>query len=1034
MDLFSKSSIVIALCCIGTTSIAQKNDWENPLVVGINKENYHSTLVLPSEKSKCSECISLDGVWKFKWSPDPQNRPMDFYKADYNPDGWDSIEVPGTWQLQGFGKPIYTNAGNPFKTDQPKVTEEPPTDYYSYNHRNPIGSYIREFDVLPEWKDKRFFLHFAGVKSAMYIWVNGKKVGYSQSSMSPAEFDITDFVQVGKNKLAVEVYRWSDGSYLEDQDMWRFSGIYRSVDLWVRPQTFVQDYFIKPVLTDNFKRAHLTIDAFVANRGKSLEKGLVLEATLSGKDAEGNRLERKMGKPVPSIKASSQMNIVLECDVENPLLWSAEIPNLYDVHIALKKGNEILEEFHYDTGFRKIEVMGEVFKINGKNVKLKGVNRHEHHPRTGRHIDPITMEKDIQLMKQANINMVRTSHYPNEPLFYELCDKYGLYVMDEANQESHEYGIGNTVLGDNPDWTKAHVDRVEGLVQRDKNHPSVIFWSLGNEGGKGRNFKAMAETVKSIDPSRLIYCDSERDVSSIYDDGYLRPDALKALGEKISDRPVFMREYAHAMGNSMGNFQEYWDVIYADSSIVGGAIWDWVDQGIAKKIDGSPIKYGKDVSSLVLNKDEFWAYGGDFGDKPNDQNFCINGLIGPDRTPHPHYYEVQKVYQNIDFERTDSENGIIKVKNKYDFLKLTDFDYSYEWLLNGAVKEKGTVSLTNGDELHIPNLEFRDVEACLNVYARLKAPALWADAGFIVARQQFVIGTYTYPDISNDGDKLKILRNESSYTISGNGFAFVFNPRNGALNSWKKNGKEMLVAPLEPYFWKPANDNQMRNGYAQRLGVWKTEAEKRQIQNSQCVEEDGLVVVSFDMILPTVNASYSLIYKINSKGQIQVEADYNPQGKNIALIPKFGMRMRLQQNLKQISWYGRGAFENYPDRKTGALLGIYSAELKDFMTDYVFPQDNANRCDVRWLVLKSDDGASVKITGLQPLCFRAWNYSEDDLEKARHPYELPQRNYVNLNVDLNVHGVGGSDSWGARTLEKYTIDGNKPYYYGFVME
>ena len=1034
MKILTKLNLFVVLCFTSIAVAGQVNDWENPLVVGINKENYHATLVLPSEKLNCKECISLNGVWKFKWSPDPQSRPKDFYKVDFNPIDWNSIVVPGTWQLQGFGLPIYTNMKNPYKTDQPKVTEEPPMEYYSYKHRDPVGSYLTEFNIRPEWKNKRFFLHFAGVKSAMYIWVNGKKVGYSQNSMSPAEFDITDFVRNGTNKLAVEVYRWSDGSYLEDQDMWRFSGIFRSVDLWVRPQTFIQDYFIKPVLSKDFGIAHLTIDAILANRSRLMEKGLVVEASLIGKDTSGYEVEKKMQKSVPFLKSKSELKLSLNCDVEKPLLWSAEIPNLYDVYITLKKDNEILEKFHYETGFRNIEVRGEVFKINGKNVKLKGVNRHEHHPRTGRSIDKATMEKDIQLMKQANINMVRTSHYPDDPLFYELCDKYGLYVMDEANQESHEYGIGNTILGDNPIWTKAHVDRVKALVQRDKNHPSVIFWSLGNEGGKGCNFEMMADTVKLIDPSRLIYSDSDRGVSQIYDDGYLLPDALKALGEKINDRPVFMREYAHAMGNSMGNFKEYWDVIYADSSLVGGAIWDWVDQGLAKKIDGTPIKYNGDVTSLNLKKDEFWAYGGDFGDKPNDQNFCINGLVGPDRIPHPHYYEVQKVYQNIDFEQLDAEKGIIKVKNRYDFLQLNDFDYTYEWLLNGIVKKKGSVQLINGDELHIPSPDFRDSEICLNVYARLKTSKLWANVGFIVARQQFVIGTYPYAEISEGKDDLKVTKDNTYYTISGHGFTFVFNRGNGALQSWKKNNKEIFMNPLEPYFWKPANDNQIHNGYIQRLGVWKETAEKRQVRDSQCLDKDGLIIITFDMVLPTVNSSYSLLYKINSKGQIQVEADYNPQGKNIALIPKFGMRMRLCRDLDQITWYGRGDFENYPDRKTGAFLGIYSKKLKDFMTDYVFPQDNSNRCDVRWLKMENKDGVSVRITGMQPLCFRAWNYSEDDLEKAKHSYELPQRNYINLNLDLNIHGVGGCDSWGARTLEKYTINGNKPYYFSFVME
>lgn len=495
-------------------------DWENPAVVGINKEAYHSTLMLPSEKKDCKQVLLLNGYWNFKWSPEPGKRPGDFYGTEFDTADWELIQVPGTWQLQGFGKPIYSNWTYPFKKSQPQVTGEPPRNYYSYENRNPVGSYITSFEVTPEMMDKSLFIHFAGVKSAMYLWVNGKKVGYSQNFMSPAEFNTTNYIQQGENKLAVEVYRWSDGSYLET--------------------------------------------------------------------------------------------------------------------------------FNNHLGIREIEVDGNVFRINGRAVKLKGVNRHEHHPRTGRYVDAKTLKKDIILMKQANINMVRTSHYPNDPLFYELCDIYGLYVMNDANQESHDYGIGNRELGDNTLWTTAHVDRAVSLVQRDKNHPSVIIWSLGNEGGSGRNLKAMADTIKELDSSRIVFCDSDESVSEMRDLSYVHPDDLKSTAMEIKNHPLIMREYAHAMGNSIGNLQEYWDIIEADQSIVGGAIWDWVDQALAKKKDGTQLEYPETPSELKLKPDEFWAYGGDFDDTPNDGPFCLNGIIGADRVPHPHYFEVQKVYENID--------------------------------------------------------------------------------------------------------------------------------------------------------------------------------------------------------------------------------------------------------------------------------------------------------------------------------------------------------------------------------------------------
>lgn len=710
-------------------------DWENEQVVGLNKLAYHASLLLPSECTSHSEWTSLDGSWKFHWSADPQTRPKEFYRQGFDVSGWDEITVPGTWQMQGYDIPIYTNWTHPFKKDWPKVTSEPPQNYYSFSHRNPVGSYIRTFNLKKE-DDKHYFLHFDGVKSAMYVWVNGEKVGYSQNSMSPAEFDVTDYVRDGENRVAVEVYRWSDGSYLEDQDMWRFSGIFRSVGLMSRPGQYLKDYFMNPQLSEDLSKGTMILEAEIENSSDILPKGMSIEMTIRGKDTKGRIVNKKIVRKLPNLSRGIN-ETALSAQVENPLLWSAETPSLYDVDIALKKNGKIIEQFHYHTGFRKIEVDGETFKINGKAVKLKGVNRHEHHPGTGRTMDEATMRLDLRLMKQANINMVRTSHYPNTPLFYELCDQYGLYVMDEANQESHGTGLGSKFIGDDPKWEKAHVDRAVSLVERDKNHPCVIIWSIGNEGGRGRNMKAMRDAILAIDTTRLVYCDTDRGVSDIYDEGYLSPERLKELGEKISDRPVFMREYAHAMGNSLGNFKDFWDVIYADSSIVGGAIWDWVDQGIAKKIDGTPLKYDGKESCLNKGYDEFWAYGGDFGDMPNDGAFCINGLVGPDRIPHPHYYEARKVHQNLDFVLADSTACEVRVVNHYDFLTPSDFYYTYEWLSEGEVFSHGTAVLSY-DRIKMPIPRTSGKETCVNVYARLKNDCIWAEKGYPVAREQFV--------------------------------------------------------------------------------------------------------------------------------------------------------------------------------------------------------------------------------------------------------------------------------------------------------
>jgi beta-galactosidase len=1032
-NMIKKISIFIALLFPFLIIAQNIPDWENPAVNGINKEDYHCTLTLPSKKATCEEIISLNGVWQFKWSPTPDARPMDFYKKNFNASEWNKIVVPGTWQLQGYDIPIYTNSIYPFQKDPPKVTSDPPKDYFTYENRNPIGSYLTTFRIPDEVKGKRYFIHFEGVISAMYIWVNGVKAGYSENSMSPAEFDITDFVTEGTNQLAVEVYRWCDGSYLEDQDMWRFSGIYRPVELWIRPETHIKDYILTAELSDDYHSAKFEAKVDIRNLSRQKAKNLTLEAVLTGIDNTGKKLEEKLVSKVNTLEASATRNVSLTTLLKNPRLWSAEKPYLYDIQITLKDKNKILENFIYHFGVRKIEVDGEIFKINDKSIKLKGVNRHEHHPHTGKFVDEETLKKDLYLMKQANINMIRTAHYPHSPLFYELCDKYGFYVMDEANQESHGFGIGNVEIGENPQWTLSHVDRAVSSVKRDINHPSIIFWSLGNEGGKGLNIKAMADTVRALDASRLVFYDSDRSVSDIYDETYPHPDRLKRVAEEINDKPVFMREYAHIMGNSLGNFQDYWDIIENDSSITGGAIWDWSDQGIAKKIDGSPLRYGANPAQLTLEEDEFFAYGGDFGDTPNYGAFCLNGLVMADRIPRPYYYEVQRVYQYIDFEIIDKTK--IKLKNKYDFTSLDEFDYSYEWLDNGIVTDKGQSNLNSDNILNIPTASNIQGELCLNVFAKLKHSTIWAEKGFIVAKEQFLINKVEPKQLIAEGAQVEIKETKTAIEIVAGVNTFQIDPSNGALISWKNNQKEILKGVLEPYFWKPANDNQMRNGYNRRLRDWKDAAEKREVKKAQTRLTDGLAIVEIDMLLPEdIGAEYQLKYTINGIGKIQVEANYKPLNTNISLMPKFGMRMRLPSTFNNIEWYGKGDFENYPDRKKGALLGCYRKNVNDFIVNYEVPQDNANRCDTRWFSLGNEKNQRMKITGLQPLCFRIWSYGEEHIDGKKHNYELAKQDFVNVNIDLNIHGVGGIDSWGSRTMDKYTIDGNLPYHYGFIME
>ena len=971
-----KKRLLILLGLLLTISAqAQTRDWENPAVLGINKLPYHATLQLPSKWKACQEIVSLDGQWSFHWSRNPEERQMDFYREDYDVNSWNKIAVPGNWQTQGYGTPIYTNIDYPFQRNRPSVTSEPPKDWTAYENRNPVGQYVTFFDVTKEMLSKHLILHFGGVHSAMYLWVNGQKVGYSQNSMSPAEFDVTTYLRKGKNKLAVEVYRWCDGSYLEDQDMWRLSGIFREVQLWVRPLIHISDYHVTAVPNHDFSKATVKATVSVCHTGKGLAKKLQTALLFNGQELKGE---------LKSLVPGDTTTIELNTAIDSPQLWSAETPFLYPFSVELRNADgTVVEHFDYHLGVKKVEVAGEVFKINGKNVKLRGVNRHDHHPLTGRWVDDATYEQDIRLMKQANINFLRTSHYPDREYLYELCDRWGIYVMDEANQESHGYGYANEEMGHDLAWQQAHVDRAESLVKRDFNHPCVILWSLGNEGGIGPNIQAMYDKVCELDSTRPPFYDCHPRYSALHDFGYPAPDELRSEAIKETEKPMIAREYAHAMGNSMGNLQEYWDVIYADSSIVGAAIWDWVDQGLLKKESNTA----------------FWAYGGDYGDKPNLDAFCINGLLAPDRTPHPHYYEVQYVYQPLQFVR---EGDSIRVINRDYFTDISEYDITCDTIAIEGAQER-----------------------LLNVSARLKADKPWAQKGFVVAREQFILNPYAF-GTTLGGEEAKPRESAGNMVFSTKNGSVTIDPT-GALCSWIVNGKQILQAPLEPYFWKPENDNQHAAHFAERTAAWRDAAKSRSVKN---VRINGNKVIA-DMTLP-VGADLTLTYTVTPDGRIMVDMDYRPTASDIPLIPKFGMRMRLPADMTHIDYYGRGPWENYPDRKRSAFIGRYEMPLADYQTDYVRPQDNGNRCDIRWFEICSEI-QKIHIDGNQPLCIRAWDYGEEDLEGVRHPQDITRGRFVNLNIDQNIHGVGGIDTWGRRTLPQYTIPGDQPHHLRFVL-
>lgn len=988
----------MATCAATCAATAADNppDWENPDVIGINKQPYHATLTPPSRRSECTEITSLDGKWRFHWSPDPESRPADFWETGYDTSGWDLITVPGNWQTQGYGLPIYTNWTYPFAKDRPCVTSEPPEYYWSHGHRNPVGSYVTDFTIDGPTDDRSYYLTFDGVESAMYVWVNGEKVGYSQNSTSPAEFDITSYVHSGKNALAVEVYRWSDGSYLEDQDMWRLSGIFRPVQLWTRPKAHIRDYSIRTTLSPDLSTATVDVDFDIINTGtKKSPKNLTVVCRIGDKELTGN---------VPAIKSGSTAKITLSTTIDKPLLWSAEKPNLYPVEIKLTDDGTATEKFTTHLGLKRTEIIGNILYVNNQPIKLRGVNRHEHHPLTGRYVDEATMRRDLELMKQGNVNMVRTSHYPDAPLFYELCDIYGIYVMDEANNETHDYGIGTTDFGDDPAWCKALVDRGVSLVSRDKNHPCVLFWSLGNESTAGDNIDAMREAMLDIDDSRPLYYDSDLSNSDIFDDAYAVPSRFAHMVATVKDKPVMMREYAHAMGNSLGVLKEYWDIIYDNDNATGAVIWDWVDQG---------LKCAHPARKVPLTD---FAYGGDFGDTPNDGPFNINGIIDADRIPHPHYYEMQKVYQPLHFSMDST--GVITITNRDSFTDPSEYDYTYEIVSDGEITGSGK---WDGGAIR-PDAEG---ETLVNIYARLRDDRIWAPKGHVVAREQFKV--HDAPSkVPFTGTKASITQlADSTWTVFTGRQTFTFAP-NGDLTSWNCDGREILEAKMEPYFWRTPTDNDQRNGYTNRHGNWRNAGAERRHRSTAVITDNGATALQFNSKLAT-GAVLTLTYSFGDT-TLLAQADYLPFICFTSKMPKMGFRLGLPSEMSDITWFGRGPHENYPDRKSGAFIGRHTLPLDSFITSYVVPQDNSNRCDVRYCTFTDPvTGHSLKAEFEEPGYFRAYPYTEDELEKAQHPSELQSCGYINVNLDHKMMGVGGSDSWGSQPLEEYQPDSHLPY-------
>jgi beta-galactosidase len=1025
------SAVCVTACDGGDAAV---DDWENPSVVGRNKEPPHVTFIpypdvrsaVASDRIDSPFYESLNGKWKFHWSRAPAERPARFYRPGYDVGDWDEIDVPGNWEVLGYGIPLYTDVAYPFPPDPPRV----PHDW------NPVGSYRTTFTVPETWNDRQVFLHFGGLKSAGYVWVNGESVGYTQGSKTPAEFNITGYLQEGENTLAVEVYRWSDGAYLEGQDYWKISGIERDVYLYSTSDVYIRDFFVVTDLDDEYKNGELELTVSVRNlRDEPAETySLALELW----NTRGRRALRRPYRTAFRIGPLGERDVTLRAAISEPRKWSAETPDLYTLAIRLHdQSGQLTEVVSTKVGFRKVEISDGQLRVNGVPITLKGVNRHEHEPKTGRVVSEQTMLRDIELMKQANINAVRTSHYPNVPRWYELTDKYGLYVIDEANIETHGMEFHpDSSLANNPDWTYAFLERTVRMVERDKNHPSIIIWSLGNEARDGTNFEVTSEWIHARDPSRPVQYEEAgtRPHTDIVAPMYAPIERLKEYASEPRDRPLILCEYAHAMGNSVGNLQDYWDVIDAYPQLQGGFIWDWVDQGLyAVNDDG----------------EEYWAYGGDFGsaDVPSDGNFLINGLVSPDRQPNPHYWEVRKVYQSIKTHPVDLAAGTIRIVNRYDFTDLREFRLRWKVMADGepiASRSLWDLQLPPHDSMEVtlplPRIRPRPgAEYFLDVEYERKFDAPFLPAGHRVAWDQFplpIAAPAPLVDIARIPPVELENADSSIIEVVGGEFKIRFDRASGTMTQFTYRNTDLLLGGPQPNFWRAPTDNDFGNGMPARQAVWRQAGANRIVQSVEARRIDaGLVEIEVDAAIPAGNSHYRTTYSVYGSGDVIVHNRFAVGDSILPDLPRFGTTLTLPAAFDSVAWYGRGPQESYWDRKSGAAVGVYRGTVMEQYFPYIRPQENGNKTDVRWVALWNGDGVGLLAVGMPLLSVSAHNFTIDDLDEGtekhnRHTYDLERRDLVTLNLDWKQMGVGGDNSWGARPHPEYTLPA-QDYEYSF---
>ena len=1041
-------------------TIYNTEPWEDPTVSGINRDPSRATTysyssiqdALAGDRSR-SRMISLNGEWDFYFATKPSDAPTDFYKSRVS--GWKKIEVPSNWEMKGYDKPIYKSAVYPFRPVNPPHV---PRDY------NGVGCYQRTFTIPQDWKNMNISLHFGGVSSAYKVWLNGKFLGYAEDSFLPSEFNITPYLQDGENILSVWVIRWSDGSFLEDQDQWRLSGIHREVMLLAEPKLRIADFHWQAKLDKAYKDAVFSIRPRMENLTGKEVVGYVLKAQLYDKTGK-TVFDKPLSRTVESIINEIYPRLdnvkfgLLEAKVNNPDKWSDEVPNLYTLVLSLEDNTgNILEAKSCKVGFRSIEFSKENGKllINGRVTYLYGVNRPDHHPTKGKALSREDIEQDVRTIKLFNFNCIRTSHYPMDPYLYDLCDEYGIYVIDETNLETH--GLGGKLSND-PMWTGAYLERSNRMVMRDKNHPSVIIWSLGNESGRGPNHAAMANWIHDFDITRPVHYEPAMGNPRLEgyidpsDPRYLKPNdhshriqnpqdepwvdivsrmypgiyTPKLLAEQNNgdQRPIFFVEYSHAMGNSNGNMKDFWDEFRSTPRVIGGAIWEFKDQGLLKK-DSS----GK----------EYYAYGGDFGEKYFD-NFTIKGLVRSDGTPKAAMYESRHVFQGIECDLIDVKKGLMKITNRNAVRNVDDFDNRFYVRKDGNVvvlTKLPAIHLAAGRDTiinisqYLPEIK-PGAEYLANIEFTLKDRQPWAPREQEIASNEFnLTGPVLNNPLHKKSSAATIINESNAYLVKGKKFEIRFDKSTGALSSYLLNGKQQIERPLLPHFTRPLTDNDRRGWKPQqKLRQWYTV----ELKLTECGIEshDGKQMIKSKYSLIQDSAEVTVYYYVASNGMIEV--DYNLRADtHLPNIPKIGMQCGIRRDNDSIRWYGKGLLENYIDRNSGFDVGIYTQSIENFMEPYVVPQENGNRTDVRWMFLYNKKSEGLMIVADSLLSMSAWPYTEENIENAKHTIDLKDAGFITLNIDLIQMGVGGNDSWSdvAAPLEKYQIPSGN-YHYSFYI-